>query len=372
MKAVPKGFVEASRQERGLTVTRGSGKHHPARTRRLRRRTQGELRTPWRRTRSRGAPLARITRDPERFARHGAAWSGGGVAPRARCSPRRSGRRRARTCAHARFRGHVRQKGRERLVRRDKYTARILERVASTALRWRPKPVGEHRRDRDVVPAGHHSRPTAPRVLSVQPRSVAHGHRSDRRARVISLGRLKQRNKDIFESVRAALRLAPPGRPQYPETGAADEVGRGEGRGYTVNLPLSVGADGATYASAFERVVLPIAEQYAPDLTLVSAGYDAHERDPLGGMCLRSSDYAWLTRKLVETLGGSAEARVGFYLEGGYHRDALSDSVRSTLDALSSRDELADPRASGRCLGTRHEAELASIEAVQGAFWKLS
>jgi acetoin utilization deacetylase AcuC-like enzyme len=179
--------------------------------------------------------------------------------------------------------------------------------------------------------------------------------------------------QEIFESDPSVLFVSlHQGLPQYPESGAVDEIGLGEGRGYTVNLPLSVGADGATYAAAFERLVLPIAEQYAPDLTLVSAGYDAHERDPLGGMCLRSDDYAWLTRQLVDTLGGSAEARVGFYLEGGYHRRALTDSVRSTLDALSSRDELADPRASGRALSARHGAELDAIERVQRTFWKLS
>ena len=161
------------------------------------------------------------------------------------------------------------------------------------------------------------------------------------------------------------------GRPQYPETGAHDEVGRGEGRGYTVNLPLSVGADGATYAAAFERVILPIAEQYKPDLTLVSAGYDAHVRDPLGGMCLKADDYAWMTQSLLNTLGGRHRARVGFYLEGGYDRTGLADSITSTLDALHSRENLPNPRDNARPLRKRHAEELATIERVQRVYWRL-
>lgn len=162
------------------------------------------------------------------------------------------------------------------------------------------------------------------------------------------------------------------GPPQYPETGAPDDTGRGEGRGYTVNLPLSVGADGATYAAAFERVVLPIAEQYRPDVTLVSAGYDAHLRDPLGGMCLRDLDYAHMTRRLVDTVSGAGGARLGIYLEGGYHRRALTDSVASTIDALfeASRDH-AHSQHESAAVSLRHAAELARIENVQREFWKL-
>jgi acetoin utilization deacetylase AcuC-like enzyme len=179
--------------------------------------------------------------------------------------------------------------------------------------------------------------------------------------------------QDIFEADPSVLYLSlHQGRPQYPETGAVEDTGVGEGRGYTVNLPLSVGADGATYAAAFERIVLPIAEQYRPDLTLVSAGYDAHERDPLGGMCLREEDYAWMTQQLVHTLGGPENARIGFYLEGGYHRRALSDCVQSTLDALVTADPIAHPRDRGQRLGARHAAELAAIERVQRERWKLA
>ena len=91
--------------------------------------------------------------------------------------------------------------------------------------------------------------------------------------------------------------------PFYPGTGDANETGAGEGRGFTVNIPLSEGAGEAVYAAAFDRVVLPILDDYSPELVLVSAGFDAHERDPLGGMRLGASAYGWMTR----ALGGKPE-----------------------------------------------------------------
>ena len=72
--------------------------------------------------------------------------------------------------------------------------------------------------------------------------------------------------------------------PYYPGTGAADEVGTGPGEGFTVNLPLESGGTDADFEHVFDRVVLPVLRQFSPDLVLVSAGFDAHERDPLATM----------------------------------------------------------------------------------------
>ncbi len=227
-------------------------------------------------------------------------------------------------------------------------------------------------------PPGHHS--TADRALGFclfNHVAVAARHAQRRGAKRILILDWDVHHgngtQEIFEADPSVLYISiHQGRPQYPETGAPYETGSGEGRGYTVNIPLSVGADGATYAATFERVILPIVAQYGPELTLVSAGYDAHEHDPLGGMCLCSEDYAWMTQQLLGTLGGTDTARVGFYLEGGYHRNALADSVRTTLDALASPDVIAHPRESGRRLGVRHATELEVVEHVQRGFWKLS
>src|SRR4029079_12297088 len=85
----------------------------------------------------------------------------------------------------------------------------------------------------------------------------------------------------IFESDSSVLYVSTHQYPYYPGTGAADEIGVGPGAGYTVNLPLEAGAVNADYRFVFDAVVLPVLKQFAPDLMLVSAGFDAHERDPL-------------------------------------------------------------------------------------------
>jgi acetoin utilization deacetylase AcuC-like enzyme len=106
-----------------------------------------------------------------------------------------------------------------------------------------------------------------------------------------------------------------------------------------------------------------VVEQFDPDLTLVSAGYDAHASDPLGGMQLDASAYGWMTRRLLDTL----RSPLGFLLEGGYDLTALQDSVRATVKALS---ETPGPLG-GVAPSARHEAEIARAIAAQRAYWKL-
>jgi acetoin utilization deacetylase AcuC-like enzyme len=173
--------------------------------------------------------------------------------------------------------------------------------------------------------------------------------------------------EEIFENSPEVLYISLHQSPQYPGTGAVGDVGFAEGKGFTVNLPLAAGADNAVYAAAFERVVLPIIEQYSPDLTLVSAGYDAHARDPLGGMQLDGDGYAWMTRRLVETLRRGPGQRVGFLLEGGYDLVALRESVRHTLGAL----EGAAVRESFGAPNAQHAAQIAAAARTQSAYWRL-
>jgi acetoin utilization deacetylase AcuC-like enzyme len=144
-------------------------------------------------------------------------------------------------------------------------------------------------------------------------------------------------------------------------------VGRGAGVGYTVNVPLSAGADNAVYVAAFNRVVLPVIEQFGPDLTLVSAGYDAHRRDPLGGMQLDGAGYAWMTRRLLETVQRGPDSRIGFLLEGGYDLAGLRESISHTLGALGAAppDQVLGP------LSSRHEAEIERAADQQRAFWRV-
>lgn len=133
--------------------------------------------------------------------------------------------------------------------------------------------------------------------------------------------------------------------PLYPGTGSVLETGEGEGRGYTMNLPVPPGATGDVYRDAIERVVAPLVEEHRPDWLLLSAGFDAHRRDPLTDLGLTAGDFADITMDLLSF--APAGRRVAF-LEGGYDIEALCLSSAATLAALEGRtvhDE--GPSASG-------------------------
>jgi acetoin utilization deacetylase AcuC-like enzyme len=122
--------------------------------------------------------------------------------------------------------------------------------------------------------------------------------------------------------------------PYYPGTGAADEIGAGPGRGFTVNVPLEAGATDEIYRDAYERVVLPAIDAFQPDILLVSAGFDAHERDPLAGMRMTTAGYAHLVRRLHEVGDRLCRGRTMWATEGGYHLGALGDCLDATIGVL--------------------------------------
>ena len=126
--------------------------------------------------------------------------------------------------------------------------------------------------------------------------------------------------------------------PLYPGTGAASERGSGRGEDYTINLPLAAGADDRTYEDVFDRVILPAAAAYRPQLVLISAGFDAHAHDPLGGMRLTERGFGDLARRVVRIAEEHAEGRVVAFLEGGYDPPALAASVVATLAAFDADD----------------------------------
>ncbi len=119
--------------------------------------------------------------------------------------------------------------------------------------------------------------------------------------------------------------------PYYPGTGAESEVGEAEGSGYTLNLPLQPGSDERVYRAAIETRVLPTLEQFDPQLLMISAGFDPHRLDPLGGMCLESASFGLMTRLLL----GAVRVPVVSVLEGGYHLEALRQSVHAHVGALA-------------------------------------
>jgi len=137
--------------------------------------------------------------------------------------------------------------------------------------------------------------------------------------------------QEIFWNDPSVLYASTHEMPLYPGTGAASE--RGE-HGTIVNAPLRAGDGSDTFRDAFETAVLPRVDAFQPDLVIISAGFDAHWRDPLANINLVESDFAWATQKLMAIADRRAEGRLVSILEGGYDLEALSKSTASHVLAL--------------------------------------
>jgi acetoin utilization deacetylase AcuC-like enzyme len=123
--------------------------------------------------------------------------------------------------------------------------------------------------------------------------------------------------------------------PHYPGTGSADTIGDGEGRGYTINLPMGAGAGDREYLAAFRERIVPALDEFKPEFILVSAGFDAHEDDPLSGMLLTTSAFRTMTELLKASAEKHCKGRIVSMLEGGYDISALAESVEEHLAALT-------------------------------------
>ncbi len=126
--------------------------------------------------------------------------------------------------------------------------------------------------------------------------------------------------------------------PFYPGTGDATEIGAGPGEGYTVNVPLTAHGGDGVYRAAFEQVLLPIAEAYAPELVLVSAGFDAAVRDPLAQMEVTADGFGWMAAKLGAVAAKSAKGRIALVLEGGYDLVSLESGLSRAITAVAGLD----------------------------------
>ncbi len=121
----------------------------------------------------------------------------------------------------------------------------------------------------------------------------------------------------------------------YPGTGAVGETGAGKGEGTTLNVPLPAGSGDAELIEAFERKLVPAALAFGPDFVIVSAGFDAHKDDPLGGMAVTAEGFAELTRIVRRIADECSEGRIVSVLEGGYDLDALAESAVAHVGALT-------------------------------------
>ncbi|MHC5009793.1 MAG: histone deacetylase family protein [Planctomycetota bacterium] len=155
--------------------------------------------------------------------------------------------------------------------------------------------------------------------------------------------------------------------PFYPGTGDASEIGESGGTGYTVNLPLAAGARDEDFLFLYATVVAPIVEAYAPDLILVSAGFDTWIRDPLGGMAMTARGYRALFRLFKSWADAHCPGRIAFVLEGGYDPQGVVAGVRAALDVLTAGpapapDLDASPSSAARAAAKR-------VRGVLSAHW---
>jgi acetoin utilization deacetylase AcuC-like enzyme len=139
----------------------------------------------------------------------------------------------------------------------------------------------------------------------------------------------------MFEADPHVLYVSTHQSPYYPGTGDADETGRGAGEGFTVNLPIEAGAVDHDFETVFSRIIDPILRQFEPDLVMMSAGFDAHAHDPLGGMRLTPEGFAAMTMALRGIAASSCGGRVVAVTEGGYDLHALGACLDATIAALN-------------------------------------
>jgi len=167
--------------------------------------------------------------------------------------------------------------------------------------------------------------------------------------------------QDLFIGSPDVLYLSMHHAPFYPGTGRVEEVGGGLGTGTSVNIPLPAGSGGPSYRDAFARIVLPVLDQYGPDWLLVSAGFDGHVDDPLGGMALSTNDYETMAASL-----GIAMDRTNtvFLLEGGYNLGAIAESVTATINGFG-LGAVAVERSGD------HDPWVDNAVAVDSLFWDL-
>ncbi|MDZ7798170.1 MAG: histone deacetylase [Patescibacteria group bacterium] len=125
--------------------------------------------------------------------------------------------------------------------------------------------------------------------------------------------------------------------PYFPGSGYFDEVGESKGKGYNINFPLNIGQGDNFYHHLLDRIIKPIVNQYAPELILVSFGFDTYGGDPLGGMKLTTKGYRNMTRQILEMADENCQGRLIYILEGGYNKEGIKEGTKAVLQSLKGK-----------------------------------
>ncbi len=239
-------------------------------------------------------------------------------------------------------------------------TERVMAGAHTTALAM-VRPPGHHaERDRamgfclfnNVAVAAAHARTLGATRVAIVDFDVHHGNGT----------------QHIFEADPDVLYVSTHQYPYYPGTGAADEIGIGPGAGRTVNLPLDVGAVDEDYQVVFDQVIVPVLTEFRPDVLLISAGFDAHERDPLAGMRLTTQSFAAMTRELMQVAEECCGGRMVLVTEGGYDLQALAGCLNAVVGALVGPASAPGWPVSGITSSRGRESADAARRALSG-YW---
>jgi acetoin utilization deacetylase AcuC-like enzyme len=188
-----------------------------------------------------------------------------------------------------------------------------------------------------VRPPGHHAETARPmgfclfNSAAIVARYAQKQHGVERAAIVDFDVHHGNGSQDIFWNDKSVMYCSTHEMPLYPGTGAIGERGA---HNTIVNAPLRAGDGGDEFREAFETAILPRLREFNPDILIISAGFDAHTRDPLANLNLVEADYTWVTKKLMEVADGCANGRIVSMLEGGYDLQGLSRSVAAHVTAL--------------------------------------
>ena len=159
--------------------------------------------------------------------------------------------------------------------------------------------------------------------------------------------------------------------PYYPGTGSFEETGRGEGEGYTINVPLPPGQGDNEYEKIYLEILKPVTLEFMPQLILVSSGFDIYFKDPLGGMKVTPDGFAKMTKIIMELANRVCEGKALFILEGGYDLEGLKDSVKKALFELSGLSDLFNGESvlDEHIDSSRADSIIEKVKTAHRDFW---